>query len=450
MGAHARLGPSNHRWPHCPGSIREEAQYQDFGSAAAIDGTGSHLLLEMCLLNGVRAESYDGQVIGVGDHENPMGWMVGPDRIERVQMCLDYVTRRVNELKAKYPGQDVTVEAETKGDPGGAFGRTDWWGTIDITVTVPGVFVEIIDYKDGRGWVSEKSNTQLGSYAFGKIRPFVASGPDLVRPFRPEALKDGVRMTIVQPKTTPVVRYEEVTAAEVVQRAENLAIAARRTDDPDAPLVSGKHCQWCKANPKRGGHCTAESTKSMGVLTTMGNNIIAKEGVSLFEIVNQAISDTGSMTPEQLAELSDAREGIMVAFDKVDTEIERRLEQGDTVPGYAMKPGRASRVWNDEPEAIAKMLKGRRLTKDDIYPPSLVSPAQLMKCDKLTDEQKQKIERDFIATKAGKMKLTKVARGEESKSLQKDVAQRNDDVEQLFSGVKPSIFAESDAEVSFL
>jgi len=102
MGAHARLGPSNARWPGCPGSVREEARYPDMPGEAAIDGTGSHELLEMCLKNGVSADAYDGQIIGTNHPDNPGGWMVDIDRIKRVNMCLDYIDRRVNELKAQF------------------------------------------------------------------------------------------------------------------------------------------------------------------------------------------------------------------------------------------------------------------------------------------------------------------------------------------------------------
>ena len=77
---HARLGPSNPRWRACPGSVREEAVYQNISGAAAIDGTGSHLLLEMCLENGVDAMAYDMQIIGANHHDMPMGWMVEPGR----------------------------------------------------------------------------------------------------------------------------------------------------------------------------------------------------------------------------------------------------------------------------------------------------------------------------------------------------------------------------------
>lgn len=396
----------------------------DVSGAAAIDGTGSHELLELCLKNGVRAEAYDGQIIAVDHHDNPGGWLVGPERIERVQMCLDYVTRRVGELKLQFPGCTISVESESTADPGGAFGRGDWWGTVDITLTVftPDVdyprFIEVVDYKDGRGWVHVPGDTQLLSYLFGKMRPHIASGPDLCRPFRPEKV-GAVRMTIVQPKTSPVVRYEEPTSAEVVRQAEELAQAAHATDREDAPLVPGKHCQWCKHKK----NCTAESEKSLATVKTMSNDIVATDGESLFELVEKVVSDVTLLESEQLAQLADAKAGLDAAFARVTEEIQRRLEADPrAVPGYAMKPGRGSNVWNADEATIAKALKGRKLTKDDIYPPSLISPAQALKHPKLNAKQRENLEAEYITHKAGKLTLQKVARDFVPQAI-KDVAQ---------------------------
>jgi hypothetical protein len=434
---HARLGPSNHRWPNCPGSVREEAAYEDIPGEAAIDGTGSHLLLELCLQNGVRADTYDGQVIGCNHPDNPMGWLVSEDRIERVQMCLDYVSRRVRELRDAYPGSTVKVETESKADVGGMFGRGDWWGTVDITISAVNnhgkcLFLEVCDYKDGRGWVHVPGNTQLISYLAGKLRPFVASGPDLCRPFRPEQVGP-CRMTIVQPKTDPVVRYEDTTATYIIAEAEKLAHAARATDDPEAPLIpdskGGKgYCRWCKHK----SNCTAESGRSLETVKTMTTDVIATDGTSLFELVGQSLDKVKELTVDQLSELADARAGIEAIFEKVEAEINTRLESGETVPGYALQPGRGSNVWNDSEENIAKMLKARRLKKDQIFPPKLISPAQVLKLDCLDDAQKKRIEKDYITHKAGKLRLTKVSREKQKVSA-----------EDMFKDVpSPSLFEE--------
>lgn len=427
--AHARLGPSNHRWPYCPGSVREEARFPDIPGEAAIDGTGSHLLLELCLQNGVLAIQYDQQIIGANHPEHPSGWLVGLDRIERVQMCLDYISRRVTELQQQSPGCHVTVSSESTADPGGYFGRDDWWGTVDITLiarqpmTGEVYFIEVIDYKDGRGWVHVKDNTQLLAYLGGKMRPYVGSGPDLVRPFKVHEVPH-CRMTIVQPKTSPVIRYvcstrpdDNFSTDYVMNKLSDLSFAALATDKPDAPLIPGKHCEWCKANPKRGGDCMAEVNKSINVVTIMSDNteIIASDngGKSIFEFIGSSFSKIKELTDTQLADLADARDGVMSGFDQVMEEIQARIDQGKHVPGYAMLPGNNSNVWNDTEENIAKMLKARRLKKEEIYPAKLISPAQVLKLPTLTPEQKAKIEKDYIATKSGKLTLKKVSRAVE-------------------------------------
>lgn len=460
---HARLGPSNHRWPNCPGSVREEERYPDIAGEAAIDGTGSHLLLEMCLQNGVPAAQYDQQIIGINHHDMPNGWLVQPDRIQRVQMALDYISRRVAELKATYSNCTVTVESEAKSDPGGAFGRDDWWGTCDITITARDshtgevLFLEVADYKDGRGYVSEKNNTQLLSYLFGKMRKYIASGPDLVQPFIPERINE-CRMTIIQPKTTPVVRYQCSTSADynfgpgdVVEAIRNIAQAAYATDSPEAPLVPGDHCQWCKANPKRGGHCNANTELSLKVVNDMSEltgQLIAGDS-NLHDYFAKCLADPKSLTEDQLSELADAEEGIQAVFNKVKEEIEDRIKQGISVPGYAMVPGRGANVWNLPEEEVAKKLKSRRLKNEDIYPPKLISPAQVMKLEQLTDQQKERIQKDLISFKAGKLTLKKVAY--DNKDV-KVVAQSDTDSVNSQSSVE-LMFAEvpkqQETEVSF-
>lgn len=410
--AHARLGPSNHRWPNCPGSVREEERYPDVPGAAAIDGTGSHLLLELCLQNGVRAESYDGQIIGVNHEDNPMGWLVSPDRIKRVQECLDYVSRRVAELKAKYPGAIVTVESETRSNPGEKYGRSDWWGTVDITITVTlngeVVFVEVADYKDGQGMVGASGNSQLYSYMAGKL---------------PLEGNIECRMTIVQPKTNPSVRYCGTYSQQIGIEANKLALAAEATDKDDAPLIPGDHCKWCKHKP----NCSARGERALGV---MKMDHVPVAGNSLFELVHETFGDITAMSSERLAELADARAGIEAVFDKVEAEMQRRIETGVEVPGYAMQPGRMTQVWNAPEEDIVKMLKGRRLTTAEIFPPKLISPAQVLKLDKLTNEQKEKISKQYISKVAGSLKLTKVRQVE---SIEEKVAVFADVVPQQVS-----------------
>lgn len=420
MTKHARLGPSNKRWPECPGSLREESKYPYEGSSeAAIDGTGSHELLELCINNNVPATHYDQQIIAEGHKDRPMGWLVDLERCGRVQICLDYVSRRTNELQQQYPGCEVKIESESKSDPGLFFGRDDWWGTCDITITAyNGLtvwFVEVVDYKDGRGYVSEKWNGQLIDYLYGKIANYISSeavaDPSCIS-MDPE--KGGFRMTIVQPKTNTPIRYmcstdagEPITMLDLVRVVHERNDAATATDDPNATLKAGKHCQWCKANPKRGGHCTAATDESINnVMQTLP---VDQSGGGILDIITKAVADVKSLTVVELSTLADSEAGFQAAFDKVKTEIQERIETGESIPGYAMVPGRVSKVWVDDEETVAKKLKAKRLKKTEIYPAKLITPAAALKHPNLGDRQRKDVLENMISEVSGKMTLKKVS-----------------------------------------
>jgi hypothetical protein len=424
MSSHARLSPSNKRWPYCPGSVREEANYPDIAGDAAIDGTGSHLLLELSLMNNVNASHYVGLTIGTDHWEKPNGWNVDGARCDRVQICLDYVKRRIAELKKQFPGCTVSVQAESRSNPGVYAGRDDWWGTCDVTIVATSdtdelLFIEVIDYKDGQGYVSEKWNTQLIAYLFGKLSE--------------KDINHGMRMTIVQPKSNTPIRYmcstrpdDNLTGKTLMEKVNWLIECAKATDDPNAPLIPGSHCQWCKHNPMRGGTCTALTEKSMEVINDMTKVIMIPGSDGLLEVIQKAVADVKSLTAEQLATIADAKPGFIAAFDKVYEEIENKIEAGEKVPGYAMLPGRASKVWAESEDVIVKKLKAKRFKKEQIYPAKLVTPAAALKNPDLTDTQKKKIMEELITEVAGKKTLKKV---EYEPAREKDVNQMFEKIE---------------------
>jgi hypothetical protein len=401
----------------------------------------------MCLKNNVSAIQYDQQIIGANHPDNRNGWLVGIERCQRVQMCLDYVVRRVTELKAEYPRATVTVSSESRSDPGSAFGRKDWWGTCDITIICQrdgdALFIESCDYKDGRGWVGVKDNTQLISYLFGKMLPYTDDN------LSPEFVKN-CRMSIVQPKTNPPVRYQcstqpdhNFSPAAVVTKAHEMKLAAIATDDPDAPLISGKHCQWCKANPKRGGHCVAATKESTKVIIDMSTSF-ASPALPMFEQISQVVADPSSLTSDQLSKLMSAEDALITAFDSCRKEIQRRIEAGQTVSGYTMGAGKMSRQWNEPEDVIVKKLKSRRLKLIDIYPPKLITPAAVMKLTSLTDVQKKTIEADLVTEVMGKLTLKKVAH-----SVAQSPTKMVNCVNQMFIDVPDSTSAPVADEISF-
>jgi hypothetical protein len=368
--------------------------------------------------NNVRAHTYDMQVIGVGHPDSPMGWPITAERCERVQICLDYIARRVKELKTQFPGSTVVVLSENRTDPGGAFGRTDWWGTCDVTLicgTDPAVhFVEVIDYKDGRGYVRERDNTQLLSYLFGEIRPIIASGPDHVRPFMP-FLVGGCRTTIVQPKTHPPIRYCDVAPGEVVALAEELSLAAARTDDPDATPTpddrNGKgHCNWCRANPKRGGDCPALLDRSAELM-----KVTEIEGIdALLRQIHLALESPETLPGGYLAGLVAAKETVISLFKRAEETAIDHLNQGKEVPGYALTTGKPTKRWAEGEDEVAKKLRNRKLSRAQIYPAKLITPAQVMKLDNLTDHQKHRIETEMVQVTYGPKRIVPLIKSDKT------------------------------------
>lgn len=389
MSHHARLSPSNKRWPVCPGSVREEAAYPDSTGEAAIDGTGSHLLLELCI-GELNANRMLDATIGEGYEDRPQGWWVKQDRIDRVNMALSYLRRREEELGGTH------VTSESQSNPGEWFARDDWYGTCDVTLFGQGVNVlEVIDYKDGQMYVDARDNSQLIAYAVGKLGEHIMQGETIPN----YNCFDMVRMTIIQPKSGPPIRYVDMTVQEVWEAGKKLAARAKATDDPFAPLVSNPECKWCRHK----NNCNAkyeEGALAMSELTGQQ---------SLIDAIKTGEIAPGNMSATQLAAFKDIEKVVTDLFKAVDAEMLTRLQDNaNSIPGYEIGSGRKSSAWIDDEETVAKKLRGMRLKKDEVMIPTLISPAQAKKHPGLTDRQLENVEK-MIEMKPGPKKVVKAA-----------------------------------------
>jgi len=384
--------------------VLEEANYPDYSSPAAVDGTGTHLLVELCLNGSVSANTYLNSVIGVGHEDKKEGWIADKARCDRAQMALDYVTRRKLEIYNLFPGCTVRVQTETRSNPGALYGRDDWWGTADITiiaVAVSGecVLLEVADYKDGRMWVAEKNNTQLIGAIGGRIGPFIKNGVVNI---------GSCRATIIQPKTSKPIRYQDLTTAEMMSQLNDMYIAAGRTDEDQPAFVpdgkGGKgYCHFCKHKI----NCTSLSHASVKTLAAV--SAPTSEAAAMFEKVADVIGDTSILNNIALVEIADAEPAFMSIFVKVKNEMIKRLNDGQPMPGYMMKPGKMTKVWNKPPDEMVKILRSRRLKRDQMYPLKFISVAKLLSSELLTDIQKEKLLEEHVTLKPGNPTLTKIA-----------------------------------------
>ncbi len=397
---HDRLSPSKaHRWLACPGSVREEARYPDEpGGPAAIDGTHSHTLLEHCIKGGMVSPL---SMTGIKMKDRDREFVVDRARAERVQVAIDYV-------KLRPPGTSMAL-AEQRVNPAHYLGRNDMAGTADIQVTAADEF-EVIDYKDGMNEVEAKDNPQLELYALGALArlkmPINATYPFTV-----------IRITIIQPKLAlrgiNPIKSHVMTVPELMGKIGKFVAGAAATDQPDAPLVSGSHCKYCKH--KACAVRADDRLKEIGIMFPIVNQPAAPVD-QVQEIAQQAADmNPTAMTDEKIAQIMLAAPLVRQMIEAVEEESLRRLKAGHPIPGLKVVNGRGSRSWALPEEEMATKLIGMGIPKGVVYETKLVTPAKVenLKWEKtkagakiqtqLSERQLKTLDVEYIAKVAGKL-----------------------------------------------
>jgi hypothetical protein len=377
----------------CPGSIREESKYPETTGPSAIDGTHTHTLLELCI-----KDDLADPMLRVGekltDHEGE--FVVDAERARRVELAINYIRTRVKEYSGLF-----TVLAEQRVDPAHLVGRDDMSGTVDVQI-FGGDTIELIDYKDGMGVVEVKDNPQLFQYALGVI-----AGMNL--PVNGQYPYQWVRMTVIQPKLA-MRNMEPITShtlhiSEVLGKLGDIIVAAKATDDENAPLVPGdSQCKYCRAK----GSCSALASN---VMKEVG--VMFQPTVQSFDIAQQAADkDPATMDDQQIRQIMEAAPLMRQLLDSVEEEALRRLKGGKSIPGLKVVNGRGSRVWSLPEDQIAEKLIGMGIPKSAVYETKLVTPAKAEKLTwtkrdgsmkQLSDRQLKTLEQEYIIKMAGKL-----------------------------------------------
>jgi len=382
MSDHKQLSPSKFdRVMLCPGSVREEAKYPDPPSGpAAIDGTHSHTLLETCINDGLRdPEFYLGQTLK--DHEGE--FKVEKDRVARVHIAVEYISRRKMELGF------APVHAEMKLNSEWAFLRDDMGGTCDVHICGDGV-LEVIDYKDGMGAV-DLPCVQLDLYTLMILGMY-----DLTK-------FHTVRQTIIQPKLEyrgeKGVVWVERPVSELLALIPKYQSAAKASDKPDAPLAPGeKQCKYCKHK----GACAA-----------LNGQMMAASGIVFQDVSQQAANkDVTTMTDQQLREMVESAPLMRQMLEAAEKEALRRLEAGQVIDGLKVVRGRGSRDWNCDEPKLLEVLKKAGVPLDACYEKKLLSPAKVEKLTwkkrdgsehMLSDKHRVMLQSEYIKKFDGKL-----------------------------------------------
>jgi hypothetical protein len=298
------------------------------------------------------------------------------------------------------------VVAESRVQPAHFLGRDDMSGTADVQITTPLEF-EVIDFKDGMNEVTAKDNPQLELYALGALAR-------LKLPINGDYGFETVRTTIIQPKMAlkglPIITSHDLTIPELMGKIGKFVAGAAATDQPDAPLVSGSHCKYCKHKScsQRAGDLVKEMGMSFPVLNQPVNPVA--------ELSQQAADlDPNTMTPEKIAQIMLAAPLVRQMIESVEEEALRRLKAGQVIPGLKVVHGRGSRSWALPEEEMATKLTGMGIPKGVIWETKLVTPAKVEKLKwektkagekvqaQLSERQLKTLDTEYIAKVAGKL-----------------------------------------------
>jgi hypothetical protein len=237
----------------------------------------------------------------------------------------------------------------------------DTWGTVDLLIRI-GRTIHVIDFKFGVGvrvlalvpdGDEDVINSQILFYS-------VASRHTFPKFF---AGVDEIKLTILQPMSVDVdaemVSSVTVTHGELDEFVAAYAVACAEALAPAPRLEKGAHCRFCPAR----------------VICPLHTGSL----LDLAQFVMPA-------PPRAPADKAAYLQALATGLDLVDTvkdlrtalhdQAKRALENGDSVPGYALSAGRAERHWFDENAALAT-LQSAGFYYDDVMKAEMRSPKQV-------------------------------------------------------------------------
>jgi len=310
----------------CPGSVALCAKMPPKPSSKYADeGTLLHNVMDVILSTGQTPEScidmtYEG--------------------IKLTQELIDEkVYPALAALDAVDPNKEMEYATETRVGFGdllpGVFGSTDLLGRI-------GNRAFILDWKFGSGVpVDAEDNPQLMFYAAAAMRT-----PEVQWVFDD---CEEIECIIVQP---PSVKRWVTDKKRIKAFEQELLMAVKIAQLPDAPINTGDHCRWCAAKPTC-PKMTGAVERAVHAQLDILNVAQISEYLKKADMLEQWITDLRALAHQV-------------------------LEAGKPVPGYKLVAKRAIRQWGDEDQALVAMLN-EGIPEEELTTVKVISPAQAEK-----------------------------------------------------------------------
>ena len=235
------------------------------------------------------------------------------------------------------------------------------FGTADLIVRI-GSTIRIVDFKFGSGvrvlalypdGDEDVLNAQLLFYAAAarhSLPEFFAGVDDIVLTIlQPQSIEPDATM-----ESSVEVTHDELDAFIAIYRA-----ACEEALSPSPRLKKGPHCRFCAARPI----CPAHTAP-------------------IFDLAEFTVP-TPATQPSKESYLRALAAGLVLVDAITDVRTALRdqakaaLENGDSVPGYALTAGRAARHWRDDERTTIAALERLGLSREDIIAEAMRSVKQI-------------------------------------------------------------------------
>ena len=318
---HALLSASSaHRWLTCPPSALAAELYPAQDTDYTREGTEAHEVAEQIA---------NGRPVDEGKHPKEM--------IENAEAYRDYIQEHTRSpLSLKLLEQRVDFSPWVP----------DGFGTCDCII-IEDDLLTVIDYKYGIGVpVSAEKNPQMMLYALGALNDY-GFAYDV----------DQIEMHIFQPRIDNI-SVDRISVTDLLAWADGtVKPTAALAAEGKGEYLPGAHCKFCP----HAGKCR-ELAKVCTDFVTRNRQKVPVE----------------KLAPHEISEILSTAPMIETWLKRVQDTALTGMLNGETVPGYKVVAGRASRAWKDD-LCVSEELQRQGFSREDITKTELLSVAAMEK-----------------------------------------------------------------------
>jgi hypothetical protein len=225
------------------------------------------------------------------------------------------------------------------------------YGTLDAGVYKrETATLHAVDFKSGAGVpVAVENNPQIKYYALGMMLALNEPVAEVV-------------LTVVQPARGEPIRSCTIDVISLLEFGAELAQGAARTRDPNAPLMAGKHCQFCPA---------------AGVCPELHRAALAAAGADEIPATGQFMAPDApeTLSADELGRRLEQAGILRLWLRSLEKHAYAEAQRGRPPAGWKLVEKLGKRTWRDPSTVAGQILRTfDGLSEDDVILQMPISP----------------------------------------------------------------------------